>query len=282
MASNSPSPQPRWNEAPCNCARRAASRRVAGSTTAVPPLHSSESHAIMVPAAAALCAAGPLAAWRRARADKRTGRRGLRTDRGAEPRHPGNIGRRLRIDLERRRRIGRPAVGENVWRHCRPDAARRNARRSSASVDRRDLRLDQRAAVAAHHLEINLVMPRIDRGDDRMLAVLADDGRGIGGQRGQPDHRLVGGKRNAARGGKSDAQSGEAAGAGGHRDAVERGERDAGSLSSRARSAASALRHGRASSAAIPARSVCPRRCRARRRRRHRARYRWRGSACGT
>ena len=60
-----------------------------------------------------------------------------------------------------------------------------------------------------------------------MLAVLADDGRGIGGQRGQADDRLAGGQRNAARGGKADTQAGKAAGTGGHRDAVERGEGDA-------------------------------------------------------
>ena len=52
-----------------------------------------------------------------------------------------------------------------------------------------------------------MVVPRIDRGDDRLLAVLADDGRGIGGQRGHADHRLVGGERDAARGGQSDPQA---------------------------------------------------------------------------
>ena len=61
-----------------------------------------------------------------------------------------------------------------------------------------------------------------------MFAVLADDGRGIGRQRGHADHRLVGGERNAARGGKSDPQAGEAAGTGGHRDAVERRKGNAG------------------------------------------------------
>ena len=63
-----------------------------------------------------------------------------------------------------------------------------------------------------------------------MFGVLADDRRGIGRQRGQPDHRFVGGERNAARGGESDAQPGKAAGAGGHRDAVKGCERDAGLL----------------------------------------------------
>ena len=75
-----------------------------------------------------------------------------------------------------------------------------------------------------------MVMPRIDRRDNRLRRVLGHDGRGIGGQRGQPDHRLVGGERNAARGGKADAQPGETAGAGGDGDSVERSEANAGRL----------------------------------------------------
>ena len=82
--------------------------------------------------------------------------------------------------------------------------------------------------MAADHLKVHLVMPGIDGGDDRLLAVLADNGCRIGGQRGQSDHRLVGGQRDAARGGKTDPQAGKAAGAGGHGDAVQRKESDAG------------------------------------------------------
>jgi hypothetical protein len=71
-------------------------------------------------------------------------------------------------------------------------------------------------------------MPRIDRRDDWMLAILGDDGRRICRQRSQPHHGLVGGKRNAARSGEADPQSGEAAGAGSDGDPVERGERNTG------------------------------------------------------
>ena len=155
----------------------------------------------------------------------RPGRRGLRIDGGAEPRHPGDIGRRLRIDLERRRRIRRPAIGENAARHCRPDAARRIARRRAPRRSARRCGRISEPPSPLDHLEIDMVVPRIDRGDHRLLAVLADDRRGIGGQRGQPDHRFVGGERDAARGREPDPQAGKAAGAGGDRDAVERGER---------------------------------------------------------
>ena len=116
-------------------ARRGASRKVAGSTTAgaaAPPVRTSH---------ADHDAGGCGGFWQQVlwrlgvgRAQIiRPGRRGVRTDRGPEPRHPGNVGRRLRIDLERRRRIRRPAVGENVRRHCRPDSGAPNRDASSAS-----------------------------------------------------------------------------------------------------------------------------------------------------
>ena len=74
-----------------------------------------------------------------------------------------------------------------------------------------------------------MVMPRIDRGEDRMrFAILADDGGGKRGQCRYADDRLAGGERDAAGGGKADAQSGEAAGPGGRGDAVERGKGSAG------------------------------------------------------
>ena len=76
-----------------------------------------------------------------------------------------------------------------------------------------------------------MIMPRIDRGEDRMRStVLADDGGGKSGQRRHADDRLAGGERNAAGGGKADAQSGKAAGTGRRGDAVERGEGDTGCL----------------------------------------------------
>ncbi len=71
-----------------------------------------------------------------------------------------------------------------------------------------------------------MLVPRIDRGDDRVLAGLADRRRGIGGQRGQPHHGLAGGQCNSARRRQSHAQAGKAAGPGGHRDAIECREAD--------------------------------------------------------
>ena len=103
-------------------------------------------------------------------------------------------------------RMRRPALGENCggvadeMRRAEPPGVER-------LVDRRDPRPDQGAAIAADDLKIDLVMPRIDGGDHRLLGVLADDGRGIGRQRGHADHRNIGGKANAARGGKADAQA---------------------------------------------------------------------------
>ena len=98
MVSNSPSPQPRWNDAPCNCASRAASRCVAGSTTAVPPpSHHSENHVIMR-SAAGLAAAYPLAVWHPARADK-TAAPALWRDRR---RHPARPPRRCQVLPEHR------------------------------------------------------------------------------------------------------------------------------------------------------------------------------------
>ena len=72
-----------------------------------------------------------------------------------------------------------------------------------------------------------MIMPRIDRGYDRMLAVLADDGGGKGGQCGYAYDRLVRRERDAAGSRKADAQSGKAAGTGRRRDAVEFRERNA-------------------------------------------------------
>ncbi len=126
----------------------------------------------------------------------------------------------MRIDLERRRGIGRPAVGQYPG-GVADQIRRAELRRANGFLDRRDLRPDQRTAIAADRLKVHMVMARIDRRDDGMLAVLADDGGGIRRQRGHADHRLVGGQSDAARSGKSDPQAGEAAGTCGHRDAVE-------------------------------------------------------------
>ena len=160
---------------------------------------------------------------------KRAGQCGVGTDRGAQPCHPGNIRRRLHLDLERRRRIGRPAVAENFG-GVADQMCCAKSRRAERLLDRGDARPDQRAAIAAHHLKIHLAVPRIDGGDHRLLRVPADDGCGIGRQRGQPDHGFLGREPDAARGRQPNPQSGKAAGAGGRRDAVERSERDAGLL----------------------------------------------------
>ena len=146
---------------------------------------------------------------------------GIGTDGGADPCHPGNIRRRLGIHLERWRRIRRPAVGEDLGGVAN-EIGRAIARGAERFRNRGKARPQQRATVAADHLEIHLVMPRIDRRDDRLLDILADNGRGVGRQRGHPDRRFAGGERDAARSGQPDPQAGETAGAGGHRDAVER------------------------------------------------------------
>jgi len=88
----------------------------------------------------------------------------------------------------------------------------------------------QRAAVAANHLEVNLVMPRIDRGEHCGLAVGADDRGSIGCQRGHADDRLAGGEGDTAWGRQADPQAGKAAGAGGHCDTIERRKADRGLL----------------------------------------------------
>ena len=57
----------------------------------------------------------------------------------------------------------------------------------------------QRAATRAEDLEIDVSMPRIDGGDDRKLVIGGHVGGCIGGKRRQPDSRLVGCQRDAAR-----------------------------------------------------------------------------------
>ena len=99
---------------------------------------------------------------------------------------------------------GRPAC----WRRCRPDAARRSARRASASSIGATRGFTSVRAVAAHHLEIDMIVPRIDggRGSDarrsrrrtarrRPVSVVS------------PTAGFAGGERNAARGGDADAQA---------------------------------------------------------------------------
>jgi hypothetical protein len=74
-------------------------------------------------------------------------------------------------------------------------------------------------------LQIDVLMARVDGDHDRGLVVVRDQGRGVGGERGQAEGGLGRSERNPARRCDPDAQPGEAAGAGGDRDAVERGKR---------------------------------------------------------
>jgi hypothetical protein len=50
-----------------------------------------------------------------------------------------------------------------------------------------------------------MVVTGIDGGDDRVVAILADQRRRVGGQRGDADDRPVGGKADAPRRGPPDA-----------------------------------------------------------------------------
>ncbi len=155
---------------------------------------------------------------------ERTRRRRGRIDRSAEPRHPIDVGRGQGIDLDRRRCLGRPALGENC-RGIADEMRRTEAGCFERLCNRRDARPDQRTAVAADDLEIDLAVPRIDRRDHRRLTAFADDGRRIGRQRGDADRRLASRERNAARRRQADAKTGEAAGPGGDGNAIERGKR---------------------------------------------------------
>ena len=94
-------------------------------------------------------------------------------------------------------------------------------------AQRRDARRDKRAAARPENLQIDVLVPRIDRRDDRQRVVGGDKRRGEGRERRQADRGLAGGERDAARRGDADPQPGEAAGAGGDGDAVELGEVDA-------------------------------------------------------
>ena len=82
----------------------------------------------------------------------------------------------------------------------------------------------QRAAAGSEHLQVDVVVPRIDRRHDRQRVVGGDQWRGESRQCRQPDGGFAGGERDAARRGNADTQAGEAAGPGGDSDAVECGK----------------------------------------------------------
>ena len=113
---------------------------------------------------------------------------------------------------QHRRRLAAPArpprpcarrcrrCGSCRWRRCAP-------RRAIAG----DARRDQRAAAGAEHLQIDVLVPRVDRDRERDRVVGGDVGRGEGRERGEAERRLAGRERDAARRRDADAQAGEAA-----------------------------------------------------------------------
>ena len=123
----------------------------------------------------------------------------------------------------RRAFAGRPGRGQHLGRGA--DQARRAGRRRAQRLaQRHDPRRHDGAAAGPEHLQVDVIVARVDDRDHRQRVVGGDQGRGIGGERRQADRRLAGGERDAARRGDADAQAGEAAGPGGDGDAVERGE----------------------------------------------------------
>src|SRR3954447_6933865 len=130
---------------------------------------------------------------------ERARRRRVGIDRRPEPRHPGDIRRGLRIKRDRRRRIGRPTVRKQL--RGVPDQMWRTVTEGPERFrDRSNARPLQRAAIAADDLEIQLIMARIDRGDHRVLRILAYDRSGIGGQSGNSNHGPLRRKSDSARG----------------------------------------------------------------------------------
>ena len=88
-------------------------------------------------------------------------------------------------------------------------------------AQRRQPRRRQRPAAGSKYLQVDMVVPRVDRRDHRHGSVGIHQWRGQSGQSRQPDRRLCGGERDAARRGNADPQSGKAAGPGRHHHAVE-------------------------------------------------------------
>ena len=134
-------------------------------------------------------------------------RRPLRVARrGADARDPFDVGRGRDLDELRRRFVRGPrrrhhrgAVADEargaVCGHLRGLAQACDAWRN------------QRAAAGSEDLEIDMIVPRIDRDGHRDGVVLVDVGRGIGRQRGESDRGLLRRERNAARRRDADARS---------------------------------------------------------------------------
>ena len=275
--STSCSLQPRRNEAACSAAIAAASRlaasdkrRLAAREQIGEERRSSARQLRRRPAAA-----------RRARAGKAASAATPVSAAAAPSRATQSMsGARALLDRARRA-LAAPARPPPAYSpRCRRAAARRSPPRAAPRASGASRGATMRAPARAEHLQIDVIVARIDRRHHRQRVVGGDEGRGKGGERGEADRRLAGGERNAARRGDADAQAGEAAGPGGDGDAVEIGESRARRAPSRARSAASALRHGRAAIGSDSCATIAAAaRCRARRPSRPRARYRWQGRA---
>ena len=93
---------------------------------------------------------------------KRPRRRDRRVDRGGEPGHPDDVGCGLLIDLDRLWRILRPALGQNVG-GIADQMRRAEARGGERLFHRRDTWRHQRFAMTGYGLQIDMIMPRIDR-----------------------------------------------------------------------------------------------------------------------
>ena len=102
--------------------------------------------------------------------------------------------------------VGDKPVGDRLRRRA-DDAGRRVGGRAHRFAQRREPRRDDDAAAGAEDLQVDMIVPRIDRGDDRDRIVGGEMRRRIGGERRHADDRLVGGERNAARRGDADAQA---------------------------------------------------------------------------
>ena len=96
---------------------------------------------------------------------------------GAEPRHPVDVGRAARIDQARRAFAGRP--GRRQHRRRGADQARRAGRRRAQRLaQRREPRRHEGAAAGSEHLQIDVLVARVDRRDHRQRVVGGDQGRG--------------------------------------------------------------------------------------------------------
>ena len=174
-----------------------------------------------------------------------------------------------------------------LWRARRRPLVRPSRRCGQAASDAArtaSLKGASRGAIrvrppGSENLQIDMLVPRIDRGDHRNFVVGGEIRRGIGGKRRHADDRHAGGDAKAARGRNADPQAGEAAGPRRHHDAVEIGERQAGLFhhprDQRHQRFGMAAHHRQA----FARENAAIRPCRARQRSRPPAPYQWRARA---